>query len=67
MHGDPMRLRYRILDDAAQTSISEIKIAFEDLWRQVDALGESRETSIAKTHLEDACMWAVKHLTRPAS
>ena len=45
--------------------MGEMKLAFEDLWRRVDALGTSRENSIAKTHLEDACMWVVKHITRP--
>ena len=63
--GDPMRLQYRALTDAEKQTMGEIKLAFEDLWRRVDALGASREISIAKTHLEDGCMWAVKHLTRP--
>lgn len=63
--GDPMRVQYRILSDAEKHTMGAIKIAFEDLWSKVDALGASRETSLAKTHLEDACMWAVKHLTRP--
>lgn len=63
--GDPMRLQYRLLSDAEKQKMGDIKIAFENLWKQVDALGASRETSIAKTHLEDACMWAVKHITRP--
>lgn len=64
--GDPMRLQYRLLSETEKQSMGAIKLAFEDLWRRVDALGASRETSLAKTHLEDACMWAVKHLTRPA-
>lgn len=63
--GDPMRVQYRVLTDAEKTAMGDIKIAFEGLWAKVDSLGASREISIAKTHLEDACMWAVKHLTRP--
>lgn len=63
--GDPMRVQYRLLSDDEKRLMGELKLAFEDLWSKVDALGASRETSIAKTHIEDACMWAVKHLTRP--
>lgn len=29
----------------------------------IDALGSSRETSLAKTKVEEAVMWAVKHIT----
>ena len=64
--GDPMRVQYRLLTDDEKRLMGELKLAFEDLWSKVDALGGSRETSLAKTHIEDACMWAVKHLTRPA-
>ena len=64
--GDPIRVQYRLLNDDEKRLMGEIKLAFEDLWAKVDSLGLSRETAIAKTHLEDACMWAVKHLTRPA-
>ena len=63
--GDPMRLQYRVLSDQEKFQMGEMKLAFEDLWRRVDALGPSRENAIAKTHLEDACMWVVKHITRP--
>lgn len=63
--GDPMRVQYRLLSDDEKRLMGELKLAFEDLWSKVDALGASRETSLAKTHLEDACMWAIKHLTRP--
>ena len=63
--GDPIRVRYRVLSDAEKQTMGELKLAFEDLWARVDALGPSREGSLAQTHLEDACMWAVKHLTRP--
>lgn len=61
-----MRLQYRVLTTDEKQHMGDIKLAFESLWRLVDALGGSRETSLAKTHLEDGCMWAIKHLTRPA-
>lgn len=65
--GDSMRVQYRVLSDDEKHLMGALKLAFEDLWSKVDALGASRETSLAKTHLEYACMWAVKHLTRPAA
>jgi hypothetical protein len=44
----------------------DIKREFEELWTRVDAFGPSRETSIAKRKLEEACMWLMKHLTNKA-
>lgn len=35
-----------------------------DLHQFMDSLGDSRELSLAKTRVEEAVMWAVKHLTR---
>ncbi len=35
-----------------------------DLFDTLDSLGPSREVSIAKTKLEEALMWAEKHITR---
>jgi hypothetical protein len=29
----------------------------------IEALGQSRELSLAKTKIEEAVMWAVKHIT----
>ena len=63
--GDPMRLQYRLLSDVEKEKMGRIKRLHEDLWREIDALGASREVSIAKTALEESCMWAVKHITRP--
>ena len=30
----------------------------------IDAIGKSREMSLAKTRIEEAVMWATKHLSR---
>lgn len=65
--GDPMRLQYRLLSDAEKAAMGQIKRLHEDVWRAIDALGGSRELSLAKTALEESCMWAVKHITRPES
>ena len=58
-----MRHKYRVLSDAEKANMAEIKdagAAFHDL---IAGLGSSRETSLAKTKVEEAVMWAVKHIT----
>ncbi|PWJ80632.1 hypothetical protein C7441_112174 [Pseudaminobacter salicylatoxidans] len=58
-----MRHAYRVLSDEEKAVMQEVKdmgLAFHD---RVSALGNSRETSIAKTKIEEAVMWAVKHVT----
>lgn len=59
-----MRHAYRVLSDADKanmTSIKDMGLVFHDI---VDGLGQSREVSLAKTKIEEAVMWAVKHITR---
>jgi hypothetical protein len=41
-----------------------LKIDFEALLMKINAIGDSRELAIAKTKLEESCMWAIKHLTK---
>lgn len=58
-----MRHGYRTLSDEEKASMQEIKdmgLAFHD---RIAALGGSREVSLAKTKVEEAVMWAVKHIT----
>lgn len=58
-----MRHAYRILSDEEKAAMQEIKdmgLAFHD---RIAALGNSREASVAKTKVEEAVMWAVKHIT----
>lgn len=58
-----MRHAYRVLSDAEKANMQKIKddgLAFHNL---IDSLGQSRELSIAKTKVEEAVMWAVKHIT----
>lgn len=58
-----MRHAYRVLSDVEKASMQQIKddgLAFHDL---IAGLGNSRELSLAKTKVEEAVMWAVKHLT----
>ena len=59
-----MRHEYRVLDDsekASMKSIKDIGLEFHDL---CDQIGQSRELSLAKTKIEEAVMWAVKHITK---
>ena len=58
-----MRQQYRQLDEADKAAMADIKAKAADLYDRVEALGASRETSLAKTKIEEACMWAVKHIT----
>lgn len=58
-----MRHAYRVLSDAEKAQMARIKddgLAFHQF---IDSLGSSRELSIAKTKIEEAVMWAVKHIT----
>ncbi|MCG7508518.1 DUF7681 family protein [Mesorhizobium retamae] len=58
-----MRHAYRVLSEQEKAAMQEIKdigLAFHD---RIAALGNSRELSIAKTKIEEAVMWAVKHIT----
>lgn len=49
-----VRHQYRVLSDAEKA----------DLLAILDGLGQSRELSIARTKIEEAAMWAVKHITK---
>ncbi|WP_425991361.1 DUF7681 family protein [Afipia sp. DC4300-2b1] len=58
-----MRHAYRILSDAEKASMQAIKdegLKFHDL---IAGMGNSREISLAKTKIEEAVMWGVKHIT----
>lgn len=58
-----MRHAYRVLSDDEKANMQKIKdagLAFHDM---VEGVGHSRELSLAKTKIEEAVMWAVKHIT----
>lgn len=63
-----MRHQYRILSEEEKAAMQAIKDDGLGLWNVIDNLkvfgGDSRELSIAKTKIEEAVMWAVKHLTK---
>jgi len=58
-----MRHQYRVLSDAEKAQMQAIKDKGLELHELIDAIGQSRELSLAKTKTEEAVMWAVKHVT----
>jgi hypothetical protein len=59
-----MRHQYKVLSDEEKQQMTQLKdwgLAFHEV---VDKMGQSRELSLAKTKIEEAVMWAVKHVTR---
>ena len=59
-----MRHQYRVLSDDEKTQMQAIKDKGLDFHDYIKSLGSSRELSLAATKVEEAVMWAVKHLTR---
>jgi hypothetical protein len=58
-----MRHAYRVLSDDEKAAMQKIKddgLAFHEF---IASLGQSRELSVSKTKVEEAVMWAVKHIT----
>jgi hypothetical protein len=59
-----MRHEYRVLSDAEKHSMQAIKDFGLQFHGYLDTFTPSRELSIAKTKIEEAVMWAVKHITK---
>jgi hypothetical protein len=68
-----MRHKYRVLSDPEKQQMQELKdagLAFAQLCHTIggtEPTGErqaSRDLSLAQTKIEEAVMWAVKHITR---
>lgn len=59
-----VRHQYRVLDESEKAAMLKVKDEGAELIAYLDRLGQSRELSIAKTKIEEAVMWAVKHITR---
>jgi hypothetical protein len=61
--GNAARHAYRVLSDEEKKLVVEIKDLGQAFLDRVNAIGASRELSIARTKAEEAIMWAVKHVT----
>ncbi len=58
-----MRHQYKVLmtdEKAHMLAVKDMGLAF---YQYIDGLGSSRELALAKTKIEEAVMWAVKHIT----
>ena len=58
-----VRHQYRVLSDAEKAQMMEVKDKGAEFLKVIDQIGGSRELSLAKTKIEEAVMWAVKHIT----
>ena len=58
-----VRHQYRQLSDVEKQQMDDLKDMGEAFIAKCDVIGPTRETSIAKTKMEEAVMWAVKGLT----
>lgn len=58
-----MRHAYRVLSVEEKAAMQKIKDDGLALHEYFESLGGSRELSLAKTKIEEAVMWAVKHVT----
>lgn len=61
---DVMRQTYRELTDEEKRQMAVVKDFGNEWVGFLDTVGVSRELSLAKTKIEEAVMWAVKHITR---
>jgi len=59
-----MRHAYKPLTDEDKGHMMAIKDAGLSFHELCDRLGPSREISLAKTKIEEAVFWAVKHVTK---
>lgn len=58
-----VRHQYRTLTEDEKAQMLKIKDLGLEFLEEISALGNSRELSLAKTKIEEAVMWAVKHIT----
>lgn len=58
-----MRHNYRVLSDEEKDQMAWLKDNGLEFLKRCDEIGTSRELALAKTKMEEAVMWAVKHVT----
>ena len=59
-----LRHEYRVLTDVEKDQMRALKDKGEEFLRLLEILSPSREVALARTKIEEAVMWAVKHVTR---
>lgn len=55
---------YRVLSDDEKAQMKKIKDLGLEFFSFLESMGSSREISLAKTKVEEAVMWGVKHITK---
>ena len=65
MNDDVMRENYRAIGAQEKVLIEILKQRARELHDFIGSFGDTRELALAKTKIEEAVMWAVKHLTAP--
>jgi hypothetical protein len=58
-----MRHQYKVLNDDEKAQMLTVKDQGLQFHAYCQSLGKSRELSLAQTKIEEAVMWAVKHIT----
>lgn len=58
-----MRHEYRPLSEPEKALMTLIKDKGLEFFNLLENMGQSREISLAKTKVEEAVMWGVKHIT----
>lgn len=57
--------QYTECNETQKMKINAIRYAFSEMYKCIDEFcNDSRETSLARTKLEEAQMWAIKGITR---
>ena len=59
-----VRHEYKVLSHEEKTLVKEIKDMGLAFINGCDSMSPSRELSLAKTKMEEAVFWAVKHITK---
>lgn len=68
--GDPFRRDYGTLSDEQKVSMDRCKAVYEQTWLELNVLegtfDKRQDLSLARTHLQESCMWAVRAITKMA-
>ena len=59
-----MRHSYRELSDLEQERMLMIKDMGREFYNRCSQMGQSEELAMAKVKIQEAVMWATKHITR---
>jgi hypothetical protein len=62
-NSDAVGLTYRSLTGAEREAMYSVKEKGKEFLDMLDALGSSPELTVSKQRIEEAVMWAVKHIS----